>query len=125
MQFSTQIKNERLDSIERIIGTSAILRLWTGSMPSDTSQPNTGTLLAAFGLPSDWMNNASSGTKTKNGTWSTQAVATGTFGYFRIYSSDGLTCHAQGTSSELSLSNPNITNGQGITITIFTLTDGN
>jgi hypothetical protein len=81
-------------------------------------------------LPSDWMANASGGSKAKSGTWQdTSADATGTAGHFRIYDSGGTTCHIQGTcgigTGDLQLDNTSIATGQQVTITAFTLTDGN
>jgi hypothetical protein len=67
-----------------------------------------------------------------SGEWvDTAADATGTAGHFRIYASDGTTCHLQGTitmtgeGGDMTLDNTSIAVGQSITITSFTLTDGN
>lgn len=73
---------------------------------------------------------AASGSKAKLGTWQdTVADATGTAAHFRIYKSDGTTCQIQGTvgqgTGDLSLDNTSIVAGQSVTITAFTLTDGN
>ena len=75
---------------------------------------------------------ASSGSKAKSGTWEdTSADAAGTAAHFRIYASDGTTCHAQGTitatggGGDMTLDNTSIASGQVITITSFTLTAGN
>jgi hypothetical protein len=83
-------------------------------------------------LPSDWMAAAGSGAKAKSGTWTdATADATGTAGHFRLYASDGTTCHGQGTvtatggGGDLTLDSLSITSGQAVTITAFTLTAGN
>jgi hypothetical protein len=72
---------------------------------------------------------AASGAKAKSGTWSATASATGTAAHFRLYDSGGSTCKIQGTvgagSGDLSLDNTSITSGQTVTISTFTLTDGN
>jgi hypothetical protein len=75
---------------------------------------------------------ASSGSKAKSGTWEdASADATGTAAHFRIYASDGTTQHIQGTvtatggGGDLTLDNTSITAAQKVTITGFTLTDGN
>jgi hypothetical protein len=100
LQFSTTIRNGWLDLIESTIGTAAILEVRTGSVPATCAAAATGTLLASITLPSDWMNAASGGVKTKLGTWQdATSNATGTPGHFRIYDSTGTTCGLQGTAS--------------------------
>jgi hypothetical protein len=130
LQLSVSARNARLDSIETTVGTSAILSIWTGAAPADCATANSGTKLATLNLPSDWLAAASSGSKAKSGTWQdTTADASGTAAHFRIHQSDGLACHMQGTvgegSGDLSLDNTDIAAGQQVTITTFTLTDGN
>jgi len=98
IQLSTAVRNGRLDALETVIGTSAVLKIFSGSMPANPATADSGTLLANMSLQSDWMNAASSGSKTKNGTWSdASADGTASAGYFRLYASDGTTCGLQGT----------------------------
>lgn len=130
LQFSVAARNGRLDAIETEAGTSAILKIRTGSAPADCATADSGTVLATLNLPSDWMAAASSGSKAKSGTWQdTSADNTGTAGHFRIYKSDGTTCVIQGTcgigTGDLQLDNTSIAAGQSVTVTAFTLTDGN
>lgn len=131
LQFSTTVRNARLDTIESTIGTSAILKIRTGSAPADCATADSGTVLATLSLPSDWMAAASSGSKSKSGTWEDAiADATGTAAHFRLYASDGTTCHLQGTvtvtggGGDMTLDNTSIASGQQVTITSFTLTEG-
>lgn len=130
IQLSTSVRNARLDAIETTISTSAILKIRTGAQPADCATADSGTVLATLNLPSDWMAAAASGSKAKAGTWQdTSADAAGTAAHFRLYASDGTTCHIQGSvgqgSGDLSLDNTNIAAGQQVTINTFTLTDGN
>lgn len=132
IQLSVSVRNARLDAFETNVGASAVLKIFTGSMPANCATADSGTLLANMSLPSDWMNAASSGSKTKNGTWSdASADGTGTAGYFRLYASDGTTCGLQGTitgtggGGDMELDNTSIAAGQAVTISVFTLTDGN
>ncbi len=132
VQLSTAVRNARLDAIETIAGTSAVLKLRTGAAPANVGTADSGTVLATLNLPSDWMAAAASGAKAKAGTWQDAAAdASGTAGHFRIYASDGTTCHIQGTitatggGGDMTLDSTAITAGQSITITGFTLTDGN
>jgi hypothetical protein len=130
VQLSTAVRNARLDQIETTIGTSAILKIRTGAQPANCAAADSGTVLATLNLPADYMAAAASGAKAKSGTWEDlTADAAGTAAHFRLYASDGTTCHAQGScgtgSGDLSLDNAVIEAGQKITVTGFTLTDGN
>lgn len=132
LQYSVTVRNAKLDAVETAIGTSAVLKIRSGSAPSDCAQADSGTVLATITLPSDWMAAASSGSKAKSGTWQdASADATGTAAHFRLYASDGTTCHAQGTvtatggGGDLTLDNTSIASGQSVTISSFTLTAGN
>jgi hypothetical protein len=132
VKMSVTVRNARLDAIETAIGTTAVLKIRTGSPPTNIADADSGTVLATLTLPSDWMAAASSGSKAKSGTWQdTSADATGTAGHFRVYASDGTTQHIQGTitatggGGDMELDNTSIASGQTVTITTFTLTDGN
>jgi len=132
IQFSTSVRNARLDAIETTISTSAIMKIRTGAAPADCGTADSGTVLATLSLPSDWLAAASGGSKAKSGTWQdASADATGTAAHFRIYDSGGTVCHIQGTvtatggGGDLTLDNTSIATGQTVTITSFSLTDGN
>ena len=132
IQLSAGVRNARLDAIESTIGTSAVLKIRSGAAPADVATADSGTVLASLTLPSDWMADASGGTKAKSGTWQdASADATGTAGHFRIYASDGTTAHLQGTvtatggGGDLTLDNVSIASGQSVTITSFTLNEAN
>lgn len=129
VQLAVSTRNARLDAVETDLGADPILRIRTGAQPADCATADSGTVLAEMTLPSDWMAAASGGTKAKSGTWQdTSANATGTAAHFRIYTSGGV-CKLQGSvgqgSGDLSLDNTSIVSGQTVTITGFTLTDGN
>lgn len=132
LQFSTTVRNARLDAVETAIGTSAVLKIRTGSAPANCATADSGTVLATLNLPSDWMAAASGASKSLSGTWQdASADATGTAAHFRLYASDGTTCHAQGTvtvtggGGDMTLDNTSIASGQTVSVTSFTLTDGN
>jgi hypothetical protein len=132
LQHSVTVRNARLDAIESAVGTSPILRIRTGEPPANCAAARTGTILASLTLPSDWMAAASSGTKAKSGTWEdASADATGTAAHFEIMDSTGTTCHMQGTvtatsgGGDMELDNTSVASGQSVTVTSFTLTDGN
>lgn len=130
-QFSTTARNAALDAIETAIGASAVLKIRSGSAPADCGTADSGTVLATLNLPSDWLAAASSGSKSKSGTWEdASADATGTAAHFRIYATDGTTVHMQGTitatggGGDMTLDNTSIASGQQVTITSFTLSAG-
>jgi len=132
IQLSTAVRNARLDSIETVVGTSPILEIRSGAPPADCAAADSGTLLASITLPSDWMNAASNGSKTKAGTWQdASADGTGTAGHFRLKDSGGTTCHMQGTvtatggGGDMTVDNVNFAAGQPFTVTTWTLTDAN
>jgi len=132
VKISEAVKNARLDVIEATIGTSAVLKLRTGDPPAAIADADSGTVLASLTLPSDWMAAASGGTKALSGTWTDgTADASGTAGHFRLYASNGSTQHVQGTvtitggGGDMTLDNNVIASAQSVTITSFTLTDGN
>lgn len=132
IQLSTSARNARLDAVETDTGTAPILKLRSGSVPANCAAADSGTVLAALTLPSDWMAAAASGSKAKSGTWQdTNADATGTIAHFRLYKSDGSTCQIQGTvtatggGGDLTVDSTAVTATQSVTITGFTLSDGN
>ncbi len=129
IQFSTSVRNALLDSIETTISTSAVLKIRTGAQPATCATADSGTVLATMSLPSDYMAAASSGSKAKSGTWEDlTADAAGTAGHWRLYASDGTTCHAQGSCTatggggDMELDNTSIASSQKVTVTAFTLT---
>ena len=133
-QTSDTVANSMLDAFETAIGTSAVLKIYdlTASAPANCAASITGTVLATLSLPSDWMAGASSRSKAKSGTWQdASADAAGTADFFRLFASDGTTCHAQGTvtvtggGGNLTLDNTSIASGQSVTITTFSIADNN
>jgi hypothetical protein len=130
LQLSTTVRNARLDAIETAIGASAVLKMRTGAAPANCGTADSGTVIATLSLPSDWMAAAGSGSKAMSGSWAdASADASGTMAHFRIYASDGTTCHLQGTvgtsAADLIVDNTSVNAGQSFTITGFTLTDAN
>lgn len=132
LQYSVTVRNAQLDAFETAIGTSAVLKIRTGAAPANCAAADSGTVLATLSLPSDWMAAASSGSKAKSGTWEdASADAAGTAAHFRLYASDGTTCHMQGTvtatggGGDMTVDNTSFAALQSFTITGFTITAGN
>lgn len=132
LQASTSVRNAILDAVETAISTSAVLKIRTGTVPATCATADSGTVLASITCPSDWAAAASSGSKAKSGTWQdASADNTGTAAHWRLYASDGTTCHLQGTvtatggGGDMTLDSTSITSGQVVTISTFTLSAGN
>lgn len=136
IQYSTTLRNNKLDSIETTISTAPLLRLYNGTAPANCAAALSGnTLLAEGALPSDWLSAASAGAKALNGTWTLTGQAGAAAGtastFFRIYDSAGTVCHVQGTvtasggGGDMTLNNNSIANTQTVTVASFTVTAGN
>ncbi len=101
MQLSVPVRNARLAAIEATIGPSALLRLYSGTMPANCAAGVTGTLLVQAALPSDWLAAPRGGSVSQSGTWEDPAAdGSGFAGYYRIYDSAGTTCGAQDLVSQ-------------------------
>jgi hypothetical protein len=129
MQYSTTVRNAKLDAIETAIGASAVLKIFDGAKPANCAAPDAGTVLSTLNLPADWMADAAGGSKAKSGTWQdTAADNTGDAAYFRIYDSEGV-CHIQGTcalaDADMILDSIEFTAGQKFTVVTFQITDNN
>lgn len=130
LQFSDSVRNARLAAIESTIGTAAVLKIRTGAAPSTCATADAGTVLATLTLPSDWMAAPSSASVSKSGTWQdASADASGTAAHFRLYASDGTTCHAQGTvgtsGADMIVDNTSLNAGQSFTVNTFQINEAN
>ena len=134
IKFSAAVLNALLNAIEATIGTGAVVKWRTGAPPTNITDADSGTVVATFTLPSDWMADAASGVKAETGTWTCTgaAVPGGTVGHFRVYASDGTTAHCQGTvtstlvgTGDMLIDNPVIVAGQTCNLPTFTLTAPN
>lgn len=133
LQASVAVRNARADAVETAIGAAGILRIYdlTAGAPANCAAAITATLLVEETLPSDWMDPASAGAKAKAGTWQAVGVGAGTADFYRIYASDGTTCHLQDTVTAtgggggMTLDNAVIAVDQVVTITSFGWTEPN
>lgn len=133
IQFSVSIRNARIASIETTAGDSCSLEIREGAQPANCATTDAGAVLATINLPADWLAASSDGAAGLLGTWQdASADGTGTAGHFRLYTDqttkDNTTCFMQGAVSsdgDMTLDNYSVSAGQQVTITSFTLTDGN
>lgn len=131
--WSDAVRNAMLDAWESAINTSAKLRVYAGTVPaSEAAALGGATLLVEFSLASDWASVASGGQKSLS-SLPLQANASGggtgmDASFYRIYASDGATCHEQGTVSaaggggDAIVDNTLIASGQVVQVTAFTKT---
>lgn len=135
IQLGTTLRNNMIGQYESTIGTTPKLILRTGSPPANCAASDSGTFLAIITLPSDWQSAASSGAVTiANGPWSGTGSAAGTVGHYRLKDSTATstdntgTTHEQGTAgtsgTDIILDNAVIANGQAISVTSWTRTQG-
>lgn len=136
LQYSDEIRNQRLDIVESVLGTAPVLEMRSGSVPANCAAADSGTLVASITLPSDWLAAANSGIKVKAGTWQgTGGAAAGggtNVGHFRIKNAGspnttGMqgTVTATGGGGDMTLDNVNVASGQQVTVTSFQITAGN
>ena len=130
IQLGVTHRNARLDAIETIIGASAFLQFRTGAAPATCGDVDTGTLLCDLACPADYFAAASGGVMAKQGTWQGTGIGGGgVIAHFRLKNNAKTVTGLQGSvgqgSGDLSLDNNVIANGQTLTVTTFTLTDGN
>ena len=130
IQFSDDVANGMLDSIESTIGTAPTMEIRSGSPPANCAASSTGTVLATLTLPSDWMAAAATRSKSKSGTWQdASADATGTAGYYRILVSGVCkiqgTCTGIGGGGDMIIDNPSLVATQQFTVVTYTITAPN
>jgi hypothetical protein len=128
VQWADAVRNAMLDAWETAIGTSALLRIYSGTPPADESTALSGnTLLKEFAMASDWAAAAATGSKGLNNLpLSGAAAATGVASFYRIYNSGGTTCYEQGTvgtsGTDMIIDNTSINSGQTVNVTAFSKT---
>lgn len=130
VQWNDTLRNALLDTWESTIGTSAKIRIYSGTPPADETAALSGnTLLVEWSLGSDWMAAASGGSKALTTSNIDQAAAaSGTASFYRIYNSAGTTSFEQGTvtatggGGDMTIDNTTIASGQTVRLTGFTKT---
>jgi hypothetical protein len=129
VQLSVAARNGMLDALETAVGLTAVLRIFSGAQPANCAAANSGTELWNKTLASDWMSAASSASKSFSGTPLTANAIAGAptnAGHYRLYASDGTTCHEQGSitatgsGGDMTLDNISIASGQSVSVTSWT-----
>jgi len=131
LKYSTTLRNAQLDAITTAVGTSGILRIYSGSRPANVAAAISGTLLAECVCnASAFAAAASGGVLTASAIANdSSANASGTASHYRLFRSDGTTAVIDGdvstSGADLNLDNTSINSGQVVSITSFTITAGN
>lgn len=131
IKLTTSVRNARLDAITTAIGASGLIKIYTASQPADANTAVSGqTLLGTLTCNATFAPSASGGVLTLNSiTQDSSADATGTAAWFRMLKSDATTVIMDGTvgtsGADLNLNTTSIVTGGPITISSFTITDGN
>lgn len=127
LAYATTTRNARLDRITTDIGTSGLVRIYDGSRPA--SGGATTTLLAELALSATAAAAAAAGVLTFNAiTQDASANATGTASWFRVTTSGGtfvIDGSIATSGSDLNLTTTSIVATQPVSITSFTITEGN
>ena len=124
IQQSATTRNRFRDAFSTAFPVGATIDLRTGAA-AGTGSAASGTLLATITLPATPYSTAT-GQLTKNGTWSTTAVASGTIGHYRITNSADIeegTVTATGGGGDMTVDTVTVSAiGQTITVSTFTFT---
>ena len=130
LKFSSAIRTAMLDPITTNVGTTAKLRIYSGSRPANVAAAITGTLLAELTCNATFAPAASGGVLTLNSiTSDSSADATGTATHFRLWNSAGSTAMIDGdvgtSGSDLNLNTVSIVAAATVSVTSFTITAPN
>ena len=125
LQYSTTHRTNAMTDIANQASTSALLRIWAGTIPVNCGTADTGTLLATLTCNVSGLGTATSGVLTFNAITSATAVAGGTATYFRIHPSAATSTNAvlQGvvatSGGDLNLNTTTISSGLTVAVTNF------
>lgn len=132
LKYSVVLKNAQQDAITSTVGTSAVINIYSGTQPANPDTAVSSQLLLATLACSATFAPASSGgvltvNAISNGT-GTAAAGTGTTATWYRLTTSGGTAHIDGSvgtsGSDMNLDNTSIATGQTISITSFTITNG-
>jgi hypothetical protein len=127
-QFSSALRNARVQCLGAASVTPVslvTLKIFSGAEPANCAAADPTGLLCTITLPGTYLT-FSGGVTTLSGSWTNTASGTGTAASWRLYDGAGTpVCHVQGNMTDLVLNNTSITSGQTVTVTSFSVTDGN
>ena len=128
LQVDVAVQNAILSGLVSAIGASPRIQFYNGALPANCAAVPGGVKLVEFALAASWTSGPGGGQLAlSNIPIQGIAAASGTSNYFRVVDSIGM-CHMQGTltgtggGGDFELDNPNITQGQTVTIGAWTIT---
>ena len=126
--YAATLRNSMLDAITTLAGASALLRIYDGTRPATGGTAT--TLLAELTCNATFAPGAAAGVLTLNAiTQDSSANSSGTATWFRIVKSDGTTHVLDGnvgtSGSDLNLTTTTIVATQPVSVSSFTITEGN
>lgn len=133
LKYSASLKNAQQDAITTKLGASAVLNIYSGSQPaSPDTAVGAQVLLASLTCNATFAPASSGGVLTlnsiANGTGTAGAAGGTTATWYRLTTS-GAVAHIDGTvgisGADLNLNNTSIATGQTVSVTSFTLSNGN
>lgn len=125
VQYSVTHRTNAMTQLATDVGTSAVIKIWTGTVPANCGTTDSGTLLVTFAGNVTQFGTAAAGVLTVSAIANAVAGNTGTAGYFRVYPSaaTGTNAVMQGTVGvDMTLTNTSITSGQTCAWTSMTVT---
>lgn len=129
LNYSNATRHAQNEGLIAFAGTGALFNLYTSFQPANANTPiTTQTLLVSLPIPGVFGTDVN-GTLTLGSIVTTQAVATGTATFFRIFKSDGTTVVLDGSvglsNANLILNVVDIVALENVSITSGTLIRGN
>jgi hypothetical protein len=129
LSFSTTLRNSRLDAISTAVGSSGLLRIYDGTRPANPGTAVSTQVLLAELTCGATFGTSSAGVLTLSAiTQDSSANNTGTATWFRITTSGGTAVvdgNVSTSGSDLNLTTTSIVATQPVSISSFTITEGN
>ena len=131
--FTTAVRNARMDAITTAVNAGGKLRFYNAPRPTDANTAvSTQTLLAELTCALTFAGTAASAAITANAITAANANAGAGAGttatWFRLTKSDGTAImdgNVATTASDLNVSSTTFVSGQQVSVTSWTITDGN
>ena len=128
IQYSTTHRTNAMTQLATDVGVNAVIKIFTGTIPTNCGTADTGTVLATFAGNATQFGTASAAVLTVSAIANAVAGNSGTVGYFRVYPSAATTTNAvmQGTvgttATDMIVTSATITSGQTCSFTSMTVT---
>ena len=128
LQFEITLRNAMMDAVTTKVGANGRFKIYSGTLPASCAAAPGAGLLVDMPCSSALAAAASGGVLTLNAISQTNAAASGTASFFRVYDSGSATCYVQGTvtatggGGDLQLNTVTIASGGPDQITSLTFT---